>query len=332
MELALLEKFSQDFQNSKDFIVQKSVNTIDTITAVTNQTKDSLSKSTEQAKELVIQTSNTILNNLNQETNQAISKLTEASEKANISVTQAATNINETSKNAVRTIGQTAQKAKDTISHTSVQAIDSVNHAANKAAMTVSDITDKAKEAVATSTNLAVKSVTETTNQAISNINQVSQQAKTSLEETIQKTEALSRSLTEGIENGINGFMSDWMLQHQTLAWFLNHPLYSILILVLSVVLIWGLIQALSGLIVKAWTSVLLSPFKLIKPFLRIGSKSAVTAMNNGFVSMKLDSTDPKEQFNYILNRLNEIKQEENNLLQQLEKIVAASDLNLKVK
>ncbi|HEY9296601.1 MAG TPA: hypothetical protein VIQ31_09540, partial [Phormidium sp.] len=226
-----------------------------------------------------------------------------------------------TSKNAVGAIAQTAHKAKETIFQTSVQAVDSVNQAANKA-----------KEAVTTSSNLAVKSVTEATNQAVSNITQVSEQAKASLEETVQKTEGLSRSLTEVIENGINGYITDWMNHHVILAWFLTNPFYSIGILLLCIVLIWGLFQALGSLIVKTWMSVLVSPVLLARSLLLKNSKSTANTINNGFLSPKLDSEDPQERCHKILHRLNEIKQEQDSLLQELAKILETTDLNLKVK
>jgi hypothetical protein len=292
MKIALLERFSQDLQNSKDYFAQKVGNTIDTVTAVTNQTKDSLSQTTEQTKELFIQGTSKLLNSLSQETSQAVSTVTEATEKAKNSLTQATshavTSINETSKSAVGSIAQTAQKAKETISQTSLQAVDSIQ--------------------------------------------QVSEQAKASLEETIQKTEGLSHTLTEGIENGINGYVTDWMNHHVVLGWLFNHPLFAIVLFLISIVLIWGLFQALGGLIVKGWMSVLGSPVLLVRSLLPKAYQSTANTINNRLSSPKLDSEDPKERCNTILHRLNEIKQEQETLLQELAKILETTDLNLKVK
>jgi len=281
MKIALLERVSQDLQNSKEIFLQKMGNTIDTVTGVTNQTKDSFSQTTEQTKELFIQASSKLLNNVTQETSQAVSSLTQAT-------SHAVTSINETSKSAVGSIAQTAQKAKETISQSSLQAVDSIQ--------------------------------------------QVSAQAKASLEETIQKTEGLSHTLTEGIENGIKGYVTDWMNHHVVLGWLFNHPLFAIAIFLISIVLTWGLFQALGGLIVKSWMAVLISPVTLVRSLLPIGSKLTVNTINNRFLSPKLDSEDPKERFNTILQRLNEIKQEQDNLLQELAKILETTDLNLKVK
>lgn len=292
MEIKLLERVSQEWQNSKDFFIQRTGNPIDTITTVSNQTKDSLSKSTEQAKELVMQTSSKLLDNLSQETSQAVNTVTEATEKVKISLTQATshavTSINETSKSAVGSIAQTAQKAKETISQSSVQAVDSIQ--------------------------------------------QVTAQAKVSLEETIQKTEGLSHTLTEGIENGIKGYVTDWMNHHVVLGWLFNHPLLAIALLLISIVLIWGLFQALGNLIVKSWMSVFLSPVLLVRSLLPKAYQSTANTINNRLSSPKSDSEDPKERCNTILHRLNEIKQEQETLLQELAKILETTDLNLKVK
>lgn len=292
MEIKLLQKVSQDWQNSKDFFIQRTGNPIDTITTVSNQTKDSLSKSTEQAKELVMQTSSKLLDNLSQETSQAVNTVTEATEKVKISLTQATihavTNINETSKSAVGSIAQTAQKAKDTISQTSLQAVDSIQ--------------------------------------------QVTEQAKASLEETIQKTEGLSHTLTEGIENGINSYVTDWMNHHVVLGWFFNHPLFAIALFLIFIVLIWGLFQALSALLVRTWMSILLSPVLLVRSLLPKAYQSTANTINYRLSSAKPDSEDPKKRCNLILQRLNEIKQEQETLLQELAKILDTTDVNLKVK
>lgn len=286
MEILLLENLAQDLQKSKDSFVQKTVNTIDTITAFGDQTKDSLSQTTEQTKELFMQTTSKVLNNFTQETSQAVSTVTEATEKAKSSLTQATSqavsNINETSKSAAGSIAKTAQKAKDTISQTSVQAVDSIQ--------------------------------------------QVSEQAKASLEETIQKTEGLSHTLTEGIENGINDYVTDWMNHHVVLGWLFNHPLFAIAIFLISIVLIWGLFQALGNLIVKSWMSVLLSPVFLVRSLLPKTTKLTATTNNKEFLSPKSDSEDPKERCNTILYRLNEIKQEQDTLLQELAKILETAE------
>jgi Fe2+ transport system protein B len=292
MEIKLLERVSQDLQTSKDFFIQRTGNTIDTITAVSNQNKDSLTKTSEQAKEIVMQTSGKIFQSLNEETSQAVITVTQATEKAKNSLTHATshavTNISESSKSAVGSIAQTAQKAKEAISQTSVQAVDSIH--------------------------------------------QVSEQTKASLEQTIQKTEGLSHSLTEGIEKGINSYVTDWINHHVILGWFLTHPLYSIVIFIVLIVLVWGLFQAIGGLIVKSWIAVLLSPAMLVRSLLLKNSQSTTNTINDKLLSPKIDSEDPQERCNTILHRLNEIKQEQDSLLQELAKILETTDLNLKLK
>ena len=292
MEILLLEKLSLDWQKSKDFFGQQTGSTIDTITTLSEQTKDSLSQTTKQTKELVMQTSSKLLNNLTQETSQAVSTVTEATEKAKSSLTQATSH-------AVTSINETSKSAVGSIAQTA----------------------QKAKE-----------TITHTSVQAVDSIQQVTAQAKTSLEETIQKTESLSHTLTEGIEKGINSYVTDWMNHHVVLCWLFNHPLYAIAIFLISIVLIWGLFQALGGLIVKGWMSVLLSPVLLVRSLLPKAYQSTANTINNKLSSAKADSEYPQERCNTILHRLNEIKQEQETLLQELAKILETTDLNLKVK
>ncbi|MFB2838480.1 hypothetical protein [Floridanema evergladense] len=292
MEILLLERLSQDWQKSKDFFGQKTGSTIDSITAFSEQTKDSLSQTTEQAKEVIIQGTSKLLNNFSQETSQAVSTVTQATEKAKNSLSQATSH-------AVTSINETSKNAVGSIAQTA----------------------QKAKE-----------TISQTSVQAVDSIQQVTEQAKASLEETIQKTEGLSHTLTEGIEKGINSYVTDWMNHHVVLGWFFSHPLFAIALFPLSIVLIWGFFQAVGGLIVKGWMSVLLSPMLLVRSLLPKGNQSTANAINNRFSSPKLDSENPKQRFNTILQRLNEIKQEQDTLLQELAKMLETTDFNLKVK
>ncbi|MFB2936720.1 hypothetical protein ACE1B6_15820 [Aerosakkonemataceae cyanobacterium BLCC-F154] len=292
MEILLLERLSQDWQKSKDFFGQQTGSTIDTITTLSEQTKDSLSQSTEQAKEIFIQGTSKLLTNFSQETSQAVSTVTAATEKAKSSLTQATSH-------AVTSINETSKSAVGSIAQTAQKAKDTIS---------------------------------QTSVQAVDSIQQVTEQAKASLEETIQKTEGLSHTLTEGIENGINGYVTDWMNHHVVLGWLFNHPLFAIAIFLIFILLIWGLFQAVGNLIVKSWMSVLLSPVLLVRSLLPKAYQSTANTINNKLPSPKLDSEDPKERFNAILHRLNEIKQEQETLLQELAKILETTDLNLKVK
>lgn len=282
----MLGSIPQELQNQKDFFVQRIGKAIDTVTTVSNQAKNTLSQSTEQTKEVFIQTNSKLFDNLNQETSQVINTVIEATEKAKNSLTQ-------TSTNAITSINETSKNALGSIAQTA----------------------QKAKEAIS-----------QTSVQAVDSINQVSEQAKASLEETIQKTEGLSHTLTEGIENGINSYVTNWMNHHVILAWFLTHPLYSIGIFLGSIVLIWGLFQAVSGLIVKSWMAVLLSPVTLVRSLLPKTVKLTAITNKNGSLSPKSDSEYTKERCKTILHRLNEIKQEQDTLLQELAKILETAE------
>lgn len=155
----------------------------------------------------------------------------------------------------------------------------------------------------------------------------------------------------------INDYIQDWLAQNPTasnliliIAWMVNHPLFSILIFILSLVIIWKIVKGLDKLLEITGLSVL----KVVFNFIWRGVKSILIAVTKltGWSWEKLsvknnqltnelplpltENTEPvpvkidKEQrLQEIQNRLTALNQEQNELLQEASQLLSSSNQNL---
>ncbi|MBD2043176.1 hypothetical protein [Microcoleus sp. FACHB-672] len=105
LEIALLEKISQNFQKTKDLI-----------TETTDKAKTSLSETAGSTKDTITQTSNQAFSNFTESTNKAIEGVTGIQEKAkgafSETTTKAATTLTDTANKVVNSATEVAGKAK----------------------------------------------------------------------------------------------------------------------------------------------------------------------------------------------------------------------------
>jgi exonuclease VII large subunit len=204
-------------------------------------------------------------------------------------------------------------KATDTFSLTS-QTVDRLTTTLNQATSGVSQATLEAKTAltqtatdttstIATATTKAVRSLTEATN----SVSQAAEKTKLSLDETLQKAEKLSDTLTDGVQDLIKTSAQEWIAAHPLIAGILSHPLWSIGAIFLILLIGWGLIGAIARFIEQAWLLILQSPFALLK-------KTA---------ELNLVAKDPKKQLVDVLVRLENLNQEQDKLLQEVKEILS---------
>lgn len=128
------------------------------------------------------------------------------------------------------------------------------------------------------------------------------------------KLDNLKYSVREVTQVTIQSMMNEWLQEHPLFNWILHHPIATLVLVVISIVLLLGLLQAIFRLIEKFWLTVLKSPLLLGK--LLLGSrtvKSREMAHPSGVVS-DLDT----EQISQILVKLETIQQEQQAILQEL--------------
>jgi hypothetical protein len=135
------------------------------------------------------------------------------------------------------------------------------------------------------------------------------------------------------IEDAVANYFSQWLLAHPYLAWSLAHPLPSLGILLLIIFSLWGLIKALGRGIEQIWLLLLTTPFKLIQPLLRPIWSSIWSIGGHNKASVKQPSltssaTPSSEQIERIIDRLQNLNQEQETLLRELSTLVGSTSVH----
>ncbi|MEG4582074.1 hypothetical protein QUA71_21050 [Microcoleus sp. MON1_C5] len=311
MEVALSD-VSQSFQKTKEFFIEKFGKAVDSVLQATAQAKSSLSESANHAKEDLTQTTNSAVNAVNQATNNALGTVADKTEKARISISEVANQ-------AVSRVSETTNKAVDAVSHSAATAKETINQ----------------------TTNSVVSTLNQSTSQAVESVTQAPEKAKASLEDSLQKAGIMSDATSNALQSAIDGMFKNWMDSHPVVFWLVSHPLISLAMLLLFIFIILGFLQALGNFFAKGWLFILQIPLKLMQGVLSLGSKSVSNL--GGVVVNSLVSKNPKDKNNSalqlrgvesnslesqerianILIRLEAIRQEQNQLLQEASAILS---------
>ncbi|MEG4275878.1 hypothetical protein QUA62_00035 [Microcoleus sp. MON1_C1] len=307
-----LSDVSQSFQKTKEFLTEKVGKAVNSVLQATAEAKSSLSESANQAKEALTQTTNSAVNTVNQATNNALGTVADKTEKARISLSELANQ-------AVSRVSETTNKAVDAVSHSAATAKETINQ----------------------TTNSAVNPLNPSTSQALESVTQATEKAKASLEDSLQKAGIISDATSNALQSAIDGMFKNWMDSHPVVFWLVSHPLISLAMLLLFIFIILGFLQALGNFFAKGWLFILQIPLKLMQGVLSLGSKSVSNL--GGVVVNSLVSKNPKDKNNSalqlrgvesnslesqerianILIRLEAIRQEQNQLLQEASAILS---------
>jgi len=303
---------SQSFQKTKEFLTEKVGKAVDSVSQATAEAKSSLSESANQPKEALTQTTNSAVTAVNQATNNALGTVADKTEKARIAISEVANQ-------AVSRVSETTNKAVDAVSHSAATAKETINQ----------------------TTNSAVNTLNQSTSQTVERVNQVTEKANASLEDNIQKAGIMSDATSNALQRAIDGMFKNWMDSHPVVFWLVSHPLISLAMLLLFIFIILGFLQALGNFFAKGWLFILQIPLKFMQGVLSLASKSVSNL--GGVVVNSLVSKNPKDKNNSalqlrgvesnslesqerianILIRLEAIRQEQNQLLQEASAILS---------
>lgn len=310
MEVALPD-FFQSFQKTKEVWTEQVGKAINSTSEATPQAKFSLSETAFQAKEALTQTTNSAVNTVNQATNNALGNVAEKTEKARIYLSEMANQ-------AVSRVSESTNKVVDAISHSAATAKETINQ----------------------TTNSAVNTLNQSTSQAVESVNQATEKVKASLEYSINKAGNMSGTALDAIKSAINGTVKDWIDSHPVVFWLVSHPLISLAMLLIFIFIILGFFQALGKFFAEGWLFILQSPGKFMQGVFSVASKSvsnvggvAVNSLvpkntqekNNSALQLRgveSKSLESQERLANILTRLEAIRQEQNQLLQEASAIL----------
>ncbi len=206
--------------------------------------------------------------------------------------------------------------------------------------------------------NQSVNSLTKSAQQVRESWQQTAtttmEQAKSSLEQSWQTADQIKNTTSTAVESAIASSMNDWLTQHpaifrivQICAWGSNHPIISLVILVLMIAIASSIIKAIVRLIETASWSILQVPFKLIFALIKV-SFFSFTKVGNIAIK-KLTSPQPvknlpalppatspeiykdkQQRLAEITMRLEAIQKEQKQLLQEATELLATDIIEMK--
>lgn len=167
----------------------------------------------------------------------------------------------------------------------------------------------------------ATDSIHAMTHQAIEVVSGTTEQAQAALVETLQHTEVLGDAVAQSVQRGISASIHHWLIEHPLIAWMLTHPLYLLGFGVLCILLLGGLFRLIGRLTEHAWWILLKLPVRLMRwaiqgilGLLR-GKAEYDQFPEHRIANRQLD----------ILARLDEIKREEAELIQELRSLLTGA-------
>ncbi|HCF26716.1 MAG TPA: hypothetical protein DEV81_05800 [Cyanobacteria bacterium UBA11049] len=227
----------------------------------------------------------------------------------------------------------------------------------------VKDLLTQAANNLPEKTQQAKASLVETADKAADKVTTIAQQAKASVGENIDKTkDSVEQTLqtvghakdttSQAIQLAINSSVNDWIQAHpvasrllQLLAWVSDRPILSLVIFLFTLAIAWRLIKSVGSLFEKFLLALLQLPLKLGKFLLQVSFQSLGKFSNliikqswrdrpsltSDAQNLSFESTEQnnKRRLLEISNRLAEIRQEQNELLQEIEAILNSESFEL---
>jgi len=249
-------------------------------------------------------------------------------------VTRNAVNtVTQTADQAVNSVAETTQNAKASLTETAVRAVNMFNEATSKTIDTITKTAQEAKDKITQSATIVVDNIKPATDQTVDTI-------------TENTSTAIEKHLSTFMNKQLHG-VRGWIDSHpvmswatQVLVWGISHPILSVIMIISSIFILRQFIKALSQFIQQIFLYTLQAPFKFgqfilglcLKPFGYLPfigntlkqSEGNVLALNTSIPASV--SPNNKERLAYILNRLEAIRQEQNQLLQEVTAILASSE------
>ncbi|BAZ78941.1 hypothetical protein PN497_08175 [Sphaerospermopsis kisseleviana CS-549] len=259
--------------------------------------------------------------------------------------------VTDTTEKTVNTLTQVTDKSLNSFSETAEKTSQSLTETFQGATNTVSNSTGKVINKITETATQAKDALTTTTSSVIDNVNQVKNHAVDSFTESAKQAGNLTNSVSSAIENAINNFfnhqwdtMTTWIDNHPTISWIMklltlavNHPVITAFMIFLGIYIIWKIFQLFSKILDQGLLFTLKTPLKLIYAMFSFGFKNISKLLFSGFKFKKSEdnslilnnaiadniSLDTKQEITKLLMRLEAVRKEENEILENLTALLA---------
>jgi hypothetical protein len=143
-------------------------------------------------------------------------------------------------------------------------------------------------------------------------------------------TNQLANGVAEGLQNTVVASFQDWLAVHPVIAWMVHHPIPTLVMGAVLLLLFWGLVRAIAQLTERIWITILQVPLKLSLWFwawiTRPLQKIALVKSVQPPVS---PSPTPQAQLVEILARLEVLYQEQSQLIKEFRTLVANQNIKI---
>ena len=116
--------------------------------------------------------------------------------------------------------------------------------------------------------------------------------------------------------------LNNWLEVHPVMLWIVSHPLISLVIAIVAIVLLLGLLKAVIKLVEKMWIDIFKAPFLTIQSLLKKKSKSVnkepIEVEATPIAENPVEQTDNSSPLEQILERLNTIEREQKLILKEI--------------
>jgi hypothetical protein len=140
----------------------------------------------------------------------------------------------------------------------------------------------------------------------------------------------LANGVAEGVQNTVVASVQDWLAEHPLVAWIVHHPIASLILAGVLVVVFWGLIRAIAQLTEHLWLSILQVPLKLSLWFWA-GFRRLLpgTKRNPERPSVGAEGASTQTQLIEILTRMEVLYQEQSQLMKDFKTLVANQNIKI---
>ncbi len=120
--------------------------------------------------------------------------------------------------------------------------------------------------------------------------------------------------LFSGMELAFQSLANHWIEQHPRIFWLLQHPVITLVGILISVILCSRLLFAIAYLIDRIWLWIIKAPWLLLKSLLGIKNKTAEAVGNTINYELAINP----EQLTKIVNQLERIEKQQKQILQDV--------------
>ncbi len=143
-------------------------------------------------------------------------------------------------------------------------------------------------------------------------------------------TNQLANGVAEGLQNTVVASFQNWLTEHPIMAWMVHHPIPTLVLGVVLVLLFWGLVRAIAQLTERIWIAILQVPLQVSLWFWTLITRPLQGSKRAQLTPATVEPpATPQTQLVEILARLEALYQEQSQLIKEFRTLVANQNIKI---